>query len=266
MFMMNFLRTSMVIILVSSFTTGCSRISHTGGSNEYMTLATLWVQNSAEYRALCYQVYNVARQSIERYTPAQIRQRKMAIVLDLDETVLDNSPYQGKMITTGLSYHPDTWAEWVRMRRAQAVPGVKEFLDYANERGFEIYYISNRAVRHFNDTYENMVSLGLPVKRENMFLRTTQLGKDNRREQIEKNHEVVLLVGDVMTDFTDLFEDKTTNERHILTDKFQQEFGRRFIILPNPMYGEWERALYGHDLSLSEKEKARRRMRALYSY
>lgn len=262
---MNIMKLSMVAWALS-LVMGCARLSHEGGPNEYMTLATLWVQNSAEYRALTYQAYNIARERLESYSDNQIREQKLAVVLDLDETVLDNSPYQAKMIRTGLSYHPDTWADWVKMRRARAVPGAKEFLEYAHARGFELIYISNRAMRHMEDTYQNLIELGIPVKRENMSLRTTQMGKDNRRAHFEDRYEIALLIGDVMTDFSDVFEDKSTNERHILTDQYAKEFGRRFIILPNPMYGEWERALYGHDRDLSNSEKAKRRRRALYSY
>lgn len=256
----------LILFVLGLSLASCGSLQERQNKNEYMTLATLWVQNAAEYRALCHQAFNTASRELKRYSTKEISERKMAIVLDLDETVLDNSPYQAMLIHTGENYSEETWTEWIKLKRAQAVPGVRSFLQFAERQGFELFFISNRAVRHFEDTYQNMIELGLPVKRQNMFLRTSQFGKDQRRLPLLEKHQIVMMVGDVMTDFSDDYENKSTNERHILTDRDSAQFGTRYIILPNPMYGEWERALYGHDLRLDSRERAARRLRALYRY
>jgi 5'-nucleotidase (lipoprotein e(P4) family) len=262
--MMKQFKLRVAIVLLALSLGACGSMSPREASNEYMTLANLWVQNSAEYRALCFQAYNIATQQLSKHR--NHGEKRPAIVLDIDETVLDNSPYQAMLTLTHQNYTSETWEEWVNLRRARPVPGSVEFLKEAHRQGFELFFISNRAIRHLEPTYQNMIELGIPVKRENMFLRTNQMGKDSRRAVIETNHEIIMLIGDVMTDFSDIFEDKTTNERHILTDRSAREFGTRYIVLPNPMYGEWERAIYGHDFDLSESERRRRRERALYRY
>ncbi len=243
----------------------CSQFNSKRSSSEYLELATLWVQNSAEYRALCYQAYNTATERLRSLKTGR-SSKPLAIVLDLDETVIDNSPYQAMMVLTDDAYSSKTWDEWIALKRAAAVPGAKAFLTEANSKGFEIFFVSNRMVRHLDATYQNLIELGLPVKKSNLFLRTHSMGKDSRRAHILQNYDVVLYLGDVMTDFSDDFEDKSTNERHILTDALSREFGKKYIVFPNPMYGEWERALYGHDLEMSAEEKSRRRKRALYRY
>jgi 5'-nucleotidase (lipoprotein e(P4) family) len=263
--MKRFFQAPVLVCFLTLFLNSCSSIAPRENSNEYMTLANMWVQNSAEYRALCLQAYNLATQQLTRQIAVKSNKRP-AIVLDIDETVLDNSPYQAMLTLTHRPFESESWDEWINLRRARAVPGVVEFLKEAHRQGFELFFISNRTIGHLEPTFQNMIDLGIPVKRENMFLRTNRMGKDDRRAVVEKDYRVALLIGDVMTDFSDLFEDKTTNERHILTDRFAREFGQRYIVLPNPMYGEWERAIYGHDFDLSESEKKRRRERALYQY
>lgn len=256
----------LIIVVLTLWLGACSSIKPQEISNEYMTLANMWVQNSAEYRALSFQAYNLATRELTKHVLSKNDKRRPAIILDIDETVLDNSPYQAMLNLTDKAFEEETWNEWIELARARPVPGSVEFLKEAHRQGFELFFISNRAIRHLEPTFQNMIDLGIPVKRENMFLRTNTMGKDSRRAVVEKDYRIALLIGDVMTDFSDVFEDKTTNERHILADKFAREFGSRYIVLPNPMYGEWERAIYGHDFDLSETEKKRRRERALYRY
>lgn len=244
-------------------------VSCAGTSNrqqEYMEAATLWQQTAAEYRALSYQAYNIARTQL----PLQMkkaRKKKPAIVLDLDETVLDNSPYQGMTILEDQAFTPKTWDEWVDLGSAQALPGAVEFLKYAQSLGVEIFYISNRVSPQLDITYQNMVELGIPVKRENMYLRTTTSGKKDRRERVrDQGFEIVMLMGDVLADFHEVFESYNLNERRVLTEKFSQEFGRSYIVFPNTMYGDWESAVYGGSRDLSPAQKSSLRRKALYRY
>lgn len=233
---------------------------------EYMEAATLWQQTAAEYRALSFQAYNAARTQLPQLMK-KARNKKPAIVLDLDETVLDNSPYQGMTILEDVSFSPETWDQWVALGKAQAVPGSVEFLKYAQSLGVEIFYISNRVSPQLDITYQNMVELGIPVKRENISLRTTTSGKKDRRDRVKaQGYEIVMLVGDVLHDFHEVFEANNVNERRILVDKYSQDFGRAYIVLPNPMYGDWEGAVYGGNRSLSAEQKRARRRQSLYRY
>lgn len=231
----------------------------------YMEASTLWVQNAAEYKALCYQAYNAAtdrlKNSLKKSGPL-----KKAVILDLDETVLDNSPYQAKGVIEGEGYSESSWAEWVELAQAQAIPGSVGFLNFAHSQGVEIFYVTNRKSRHLDSTYQNLVELGVPVKRENMLMRTTSSNKTQRREKVLDDYQVELFIGDVMADFGERFEDLGLNERHVLTERLSREFGRKFIVLPNPMYGDWERSFYDGTKSSTTIERARQRQNYLYPY
>lgn len=254
----------MILLLCLSTLLSCSFSSNR--TQEYMEAATLWQQSAAEYRALTYQAYNIARDQLALQMK-RAQGDKLAIVLDLDETVLDNSPYQGMTILEDQGFTPKSWDEWVDLGQAQAVPGSVEFLKYAQSMGLEIFYVSNRVSSQLDITYQNMVELGIPVKRENMFFRTTTSGKKDRRDRIKnQGYTVVMLLGDVLADFHELFETYNINERRILSEKFAREFGRSFIVFPNTMYGDWEAAIYGGQRDLSSAQKSDLRRKALYRY
>lgn len=246
----------MVLLLV-----GCS--SSKKEDISYMEAATLWMQNAAEVRALTYQAFNAAKLSLD----SELRKRHkkpLGIVLDIDETVLDNSPYQAKNILEGRTYNDENWSEWIDEKRARPLAGAVEFLNYAESKGVDIFYISNRKVKSFEATYENMKKVGLPVKKENLFLKTHSNSKDKRRKVVFQTHNIVLLFGDTLADFATEFDEKNSNERNILVDHFRREFGRKFIVLPNPMYGDWEWALHEYDYSKENKEREQERQKYLY--
>lgn len=237
-----------------------------GGKKEqmaYMEAATLWMQNAAEVRALTYQAYNAARMTLNLELRKK-HKKPLAIILDIDETVLDNSPYQARNILEGRAYDDDNWSQWIEDAKARSVAGAVEFLNFAQSKGVTIFYVSNRKVKNFEATFENMKKVGLPIKKENLFLRTHTNSKDKRRKDIIKKYDVVLYIGDTLADFATEFEDKNTNERNILADHFRREFGAKFIILPNPMYGDWEWALHDYDYSKNMKERAQERQKFLY--
>ena len=226
---------------------------------DHMILATLWIQTAAEVRALSYQAFNLAKERLTYDLKRKRRGKKRAVVLDIDETVLDNSPYQAQGIMDNTAY-PTGWSDWVSRAEAKPLAGAKEFLQFAKSKGVEIFYISNRKVRGLDATYKNLKGLGLPVKRENLLLRDKDKSKKSRRSKVLKNYRIVFLMGDNLGDFTELFDGKDLKERELLVDRRSQEFGRRFIVLPNPMYGDWEGAVYKYNYrqSLLEKENLRK--------
>lgn len=238
---------------------------------DYQTAAVLYQQKAAEYRALCYQAFNIARLRLDsdldkkavKKLPKSERKMPRAIVVDIDETVLDNSPAQAYSIKNNVGFNLEDWYKWGEMRKAKAVPGSVEFLNYAVSKGVKVFYISNRDDVQKKATIDNLRSVGFnDVSEANVLLRTKESGKDARREIAGKEHRVVMLMGDNLDDFLSVFEKKAVGERFIETDKHKQMFGSKFIVLPNAMYGSWENAIYEYG-RLSEAQKAEIRAKAL---
>ncbi|HEU5239651.1 MAG TPA: HAD family acid phosphatase, partial [Pyrinomonadaceae bacterium] len=153
---------------------------------------------------------------------------------------------------------------------ASAIPGAVEFLTYANSRGVRVFYITNRKTAEKAGTAANLHKLGFPnVNDETLLVRTDQKSssKEPRRQSVSAKYRVVLLMGDNLNDFSDVFENaKTVTGRISVTDQNKARFGTRFIVLPNPMYGDWENAIYDYNLKLSEEEKAAKRKALLRDY
>ncbi|MCD4683541.1 MAG: 5'-nucleotidase, lipoprotein e(P4) family [Bacteroidales bacterium] len=235
-------------------------------SSDHLTMAVLYQQTAAEYRALCYQAFNVAKYQLDQNLRIMGLQRQQAVVVDIDETVLDNSPYEAKCILENVSY-PDYWDEWMNASDAEPVPGVLEFLKYAKSKSIEIYYITNRKEKYREQTLKNLKSLGFPnAENKYLMLKTDESSKKGRRDMVSETCKIIMLIGDNLNDFSEVFEKKSIPERFELTDKMKKDFGSRFIVLPNAMYGEWEGALYDYDYSKSETEKSEIRHKKLISF
>ena len=210
--------------------------------NDYKIQAQVWTQNSAEYRALCYQAFNAAKMNLDAlFFFEKEYDKPLAIIADVDETVLDNSPYDGKLILNNTAYNRESWVEWGNLEIAKAIPGSLEFLIYASEKNVEIFYISNRYSEQLEATVNNLKKLGFPdAKESNVLLRGDTRSKSERRKSVSDNYEIIMLIGDNLSDFNDEFEIKLYNERSDQTDKLKNEFGTKLIVLPNPNYGDWE--------------------------
>lgn len=227
----------------------------------------LWHQTSAEYRALCYQAFNVAKTYLETLIPGREPNEKFAIITDLDETIIDNSYLEAKQIKEGKEYNNARWKEWVSMSAATEVPGAIEFLQWAASRNITIFYISNRSVSDVKATLANMKKLQLPnADEEHMLFLSTESTKEPRRQIVAKDHKIVMLMGDNLNDFTNLFEKKSIDDRKAETDKVRGEWGKKFIVLPNAIYGEWENAFYDYKRNLTPKEKEAKRKDLLKVY
>jgi 5'-nucleotidase (lipoprotein e(P4) family) len=234
--------------------------------NEYMAGAVLWTQLSGEKRALSYQAFALARMMLDRDLRANRNRRvRRAVIVDVDETILDNSRYQTMLLKTRTNYSSKTWTEWCNRAEATALPGAVEFLRYANSRGVRVFYITNRKEIEKEGTARNLRQAGFPnVTDETLLVRTDSSIKEPRRAAIAAKFRVVLLMGDNLNDFAEVFENsKTVESRVAATDQSKNLFGARFIVLPNPMYGNWEDSIYGDPSKLSEEEKAAKRRAAL---
>ena len=230
--------------------------------------AVLWMQQAAEYRVLVQQTYRLATERLatadqpgsaaleQDAVPAQrLASLPPAIILDLDETVLDNSWFQARMLRDRVNYSDPIWDAWVQEAAAPALPGAREYLDAAAQRGVRIFYVTNRECPKVppvsgdpcpakTATQRNLVRLGLPGAADpaNLLLRRerpewAERSKSARRAWIGERYRIIALVGDDMGDFVD------RRVHAARRDELTPLFGTRWFLLPNAMYGSWERAV-----------------------
>jgi acid phosphatase len=235
--------------------------------------ATLWMQTSVEYRASALQAYHTARLALDaaladpQWTAAveqtgNIASKPPAIVLDLDETVLDNSPFEARMIAQStldkpVPYDETVWRRWVAEKKATAIPGAAEFLRYAESRHVTPIYVTNRNIKGAEpgeddsgeeDTIAVLRKLQIPVDANgDTLLMRGEHGwdasdKGSRRAFVAEKYRIVLLVGDNFEDFVSV-RDKSLAGRDVLASKYTDWWGSKWIVLPNPTYGSWEGAI-----------------------
>lgn len=224
----------------------------------------LWQQTAAEYRALCYQAFNSANQQLNAIPKRTFRRQKLAIITDLDETILDNSYYDARLIVDKTKESYQQWKAWTAQSAATAVPGAVAFLQYAAQKGVTIFYVSNRDTADVKVTLANLQRLQLPNADEQhcLFMSSTS-SKETRRLEVMQDYNVVLLLGDNLNDFSAVFEKRPVDQRLAATDSVMQEWGKRFIVLPNPTYGDWENALYRYQSNWTPAQKEAARLQWL---
>jgi 5'-nucleotidase (lipoprotein e(P4) family) len=232
--------------------------------SEHLSMATVWFQKSAENRAIYYQTYKFAKNQLEANIKDKSSDKPLAVITDIDETVLDNSPYNAGLIYKSSSFTSDSWEEWVKEIRAKALPGALDFCKYAESKNVEVFYISNRNDITKAETIENLKNAGFPyVDEEHVLLKKESSDKTERRKTVLDTHEVVLYLGDNLRDFDEIFGNRVDDLGFDIVDELSDKFGTLFIVFPNPIYGEWEKAVYKGDFSLSEEEKRKRRLEVL---
>jgi 5'-nucleotidase, lipoprotein e(P4) family len=229
------------------------------------TMGALWYQNAAEVDALYQQGYNVATNKLKELLK-QPTDKPYSIVLDIDETVLSNIPFQVKMVKDGTAFNPKLWDEWVQKAEATPVAGAKEFLQFADKNKVQIYYISDRTDSQVDATIKNLEAQGLPVQGRDhlMFKKEGDKSKEGRRQEVIKHTNLVMLFGDNLVDFAE-FSTKSEADRDKMFEQLKAEFGDKFIIFPNPMYGSWESAVYQGEKK-DGKGQSEARMNALKGY
>lgn len=217
--------------------------------------SALWQQNSAEFRALCYQAYNIAQMRIDEKAKFTAK-KPFAIITDIDETFLDNSPYAVTEAEKGNIYDSKSWMNWTAKAEAKAYPGSLNLFNYAASKNITIFYISNRTTKDKIGTLQNLKNLGFPfADEEHLLLKSTISDKEPRREEVLRNYDVILYLGDNLADFSKIFNSKPQDERNTLVDENSAQFGKKFIMLPNSGYGDWEAALKGFKSKLTPTEK-----------
>jgi acid phosphatase len=248
-------------------------------THELLTSA-LWMQKAAEFRLAAVQSYRLAEQMLDRgladpaWTAApeqagtEFAAKPPAVILDLDETVLDNSPFEAQLALNRADYTPALWSRWVEARRAELLPGAGEFLAAAARRNVKLFFVTNRSARRKPATADNLAKLGVAVDPDggNLMMSEERPGwtsdKASRRAEIARTYRIVLLVGDQLGDFMS-DADASPEESLSRADQFRAWWGSRWIVLPNAMYGSWERALAGPG---GDTEKLQRKFNALQGF
>lgn len=239
----------LALIMAFTFTNVQAEDFTTVDLNEEQILALSWVQNSAEFKSLAYQAFNIAKLRWDMDKGGG----KKCVVVDVDETIIDNSPFNAGLIGKNYGYGNSTWKEWCNDVSATAIPGAVEFLNYVVKTGGDVFYVTNRKsmpeknIDLLDVTMKNLKALGFPqIDKKHMLLRTGTSKKQPRRDSItEMGYRTVLIMGDNLADFDAAFDGDTMPARDGAVEANKDKFGDKFIVLPNPIYGAWEGAVYG---------------------
>ena len=239
--------------------------------------AVLWMQRSVEYRASAMTAFALARIRLEqaltdpswtaapREQTARYQSLPPAVILDIDETLLDNSGYQAWMALKDTTFDPKTWNAYVNTVTSLAIPGAVEFATYAAARGVKVFYVSNRTVEEESATWKNLEKLGFPLddKIDTVLSAREQpdwgSAKGTRRAFVAKSYRVLLNVGDNFGDFVDEYRGSEAERLKVMEDH-KARWGREWIMIANPSYGSFETAPFNHDFKLSpdDRRKAKR--------
>ena len=254
------------LLVLLLFCGGCSKVRD---SHELLH-SLLWMHTSAEYHVLSVMTYRQAGDALnraltDRRSTASLEQTgdfqhlPPAVILDLDETVLDNSPFEARLMAQRITFNQPMWEQWVQEASARAVPGVLEFIAEARKKGVTVFFISNRRAHQESSTRRNLEKLGVPLPTD---LDTLLLegeppfrwppNKSSRRRYLAERYRILLLIGDDLGDFVDGARDKPEN-RIALAGHHDHRWGTSWFLLPNPMYGTWETSLTPPGLSEAEK-------------
>lgn len=219
--------------------------------------AAIYQNSSAEVKRLYEQCYELARLRLDANL-ARPHTLPAAVIVDIDETVLDNSPFQITNIARGRTYSQTEWTAWTRMARAQALPGAVAFLKYVETHGCEVFYISNRSNEEKAATMQNLQAQGFPMANDaHVLCMEGTSDKTERRAQVARDHYIALLAGDQLRDFDERFKDRSQDHGRGTVDAMHDTLSNYFILLPNPMYGTWLDGVSGRTDSLKLGAKAR---------
>ena len=242
--------------LVALGLTGCASNNNAQQRlNDQTVTAVNWTQQSGEYQALTWQAFNLATQTYDH--AASLTGKPKAVIVDLDETMLDNSAYSAWQAKTDQSFSDKTWSAWTQARQARAIPGAVEFARHVDSEGGTVFYVSNRDQKDYQATADNLNALGFPgVNQNTLRLSTDTSNKQARFNQIlASGVNVVLYIGDNLNDFGGATWHKDNATRRDFVSKNHKLFGTQFIILPNAQYGDWESGLAPGYNKLTDQQK-----------
>ena len=244
--------------------------------------AVAWTQTAVEHDLVYREVFRHAQDQLLRALKDRrwdalprgerdndARRLKPAVIVDIDETMLDNSPYQARLVRDGKSFDEFTWSQWCKERKARALPGALEFARFADAHGVTVFYLSNRAQDLDVATLDNLRGEGFPVaggKPVFLGLGTVVEGceqagseKGCRRRLVGRTHRVLLQIGDQLGDFVDVLANTPAGRRAAVAD-YADWIGERWFALPNPTYGSWEPALFNNEWRQPESQRRAEKM------
>ena len=225
--------------------------------------AVLWMQTSAEYTALASSAYNQAKSAVDagiknkKWTAALEQTENYtklppAIILDVDETVLNNLSFQAQLIKERKEFNQETWTQWIHKASAIPVPGASEFLAYAASRGVTIFYVTNREATQEADTRINLEKYKMPLRNDiDVILSKNEnewkaSDKSARRSYVSKNFRIIALIGDDLGDFVAGAYD-TPEKRVDVATANSKYWGSKWFLIPNPVYGSWDASIFNHN-------------------
>ena len=244
---------------------------------EQNLMSVLYQQTAAERLAGSFQTFRSAKQALDNALadsswsalPGQdVQDKRPAIIVDVDETVLDNTAYEARMILDGTKY-PEGWVNWGKEAVATEVPGAKDFLNYADSKGVTIFYVTNRVIELKESTKKNLTKLDIPLDQDidTVLMRgenNWDSNKGPRRELIGEKYRVLLMVGDNLGDFVDAKDNNLSpKQRKEIVRAYSDYWGVKWFMIQNIAYGDWEGALYNFDYSLSPDEVNNARLESL---
>src|SRR6187402_1898108 len=248
--------------------------------------AVAWSQNASEHDFIYLQTFRDAQEKLlkakqdpnwdalprdDRAAHSSLKGLKPAVILDIDETVLDNSPYQARLIRAGGEFNEADWAAWCKEAIARPMPGALAFTKFAADHGIAVIYISNRAKDLDEATLANLRSAGFPVAGKESFLGLgtfvegcEQAGSEKgcRRQLVAKNYRVLMQFGDQIGDFANILGNNAEGRARAMAP-YTDWIGERWFVLPNPTYGSWEPALFDNDFSLPRSERRQKKLESL---
>jgi 5'-nucleotidase (lipoprotein e(P4) family) len=244
------------VLIISCSVTKPAEVSSTENQDQLL-LSVLWFQKSAEMKALFYQGYNIAEKSLLEKIKSRSGQKPGAVIMDIDETILDNSPSEVFLIINNVPYSDQLWKKWVGNSTAEACPGALDFVNSARQNGIEIFYVTNRQQKdELQPTILNLNKLGFPYADTlHIVMKTDISSKEARRKTIAEKYDILMLIGDNLADFDSVFDNRGTDLGFGPVIQNKEKFGTEFIILPNPMYGPWINAAIQDKQGATTREK-----------
>ncbi len=245
--------------------------------------AVLWTQHSVEFKGNAEAAFALARIRLDqalkdrKWTAAPAEQTEKfgklppAVVVDVDETLLDNSAYQAWNVVAGTNFDPKTWTAFVNSKSSQPIPGAVEFAQYAAKKGVTVFYVTNRTKEEEPATRENLEMYQFPLSEKVDTVLTAQeqpdwkSAKGTRRAFIAKDYRILLDIGDNFGDFVDAYKG-SKDERQKIWEDNKARWGREWIVIANPTYGSFESTPYKNDFKLTDGEKRQAKRSSLWAW
>ena len=270
----------LILSALSSCTGAAPHIRHRDSSvrTDNRLDAILWQTTSAEYRVLAQSIYRSAHAHLETALadtlwsalPTQKENHQQlppAVIMDIDETVIDTGAFQSQLARNNARFSSRPWREWQERNQPNAVPGAVEFIAAAQARGVTVFFVTNRDHPTETTTRRNLAAIGvaLPKDTDTVLCRGERADwssdKESRRQFIAQSYRVLMLMGDDLSDF--ISEYRASPAERISAALKRSEWGTKWFMLPNPMYGSWEASLYDFRTDLSADEASRQKFNKL---